>query len=434
MTTPTKFCIIGTLLLLLGINAQAALVYNRYDTNNDAVASALVNAQAAAVAHGVAASSNSLTLYVANWGSDTTNNGTSPLSPFQTFYHAQNVAVAGDTIHLMDGTNFGGNDPTNWCYLPVGVGFFGDPNAWLIVTNDLPAISGGRAFPMFGTLGNNNIFNLHMLAEDSNGSQTPIGYGTGGAGIITNNFGETNIVFYDLVLVSMGTGIHIENNTNTLSSVCTNFLQMTFYNPVVIGNNCCLNIEGYQNCQIQVFNPNFTVTNWFGNTLGNTKPLRVIDLEGQFGIMATNACVIRGGTFHYSDADITGSNRPAYAVWYLGSAGLVKTNTLQLRDVALDPFAITNSASLDFSTNTPQAVSICNVRRLDNKPLTFGDNNINILDWAYNNNAGALTNVQSNVIMGNTNGTPSPTGIVGEYIGFIGQSYCSVHGAKWCNN
>jgi len=234
-------------------------------------------------------------IYVSPFGNDS-NVGYAPNYPLATPSAAIAMAVAGQTIILMDGTNV--NQLTNNVRLlvPSGVNFcgMGKLRSYLVLTNYTAVASGGG---LLRPASNSKMsdFTLQIL-DGSNNTSCPLGaYGTG------DHLPITNSLVSDIDIDSQGQGFHIEAMTNNISMTVNNLRvkaqtiaceakcssggpeQITFNNLVLVSTNFTgvnsVNVKGI-NCFI-----------------GN------LDTPGSW-------CVVNGGSATYSDQ---GSTLPAFA-------------------------------------------------------------------------------------------------------------------------
>lgn len=310
-----------------------------------------------------------LTYYVAPppLGNDT-NTGLSQFTPLYSVEAAERLVKAGDTIHLMDGTNAIGSTINSLfplsrvVQLPNGVNWYSEPNAWIVIPDDGNG-NGDTTHGLFSPAGNNIINNLNFLCNDQVNSETCIGYGQQDV-----TAGHTNIIFNNLNLISYGTGIHVENSAFGTS----NLVEMVFNNPRIVANAAPIVLKGWRNLRVMISGGDITVMNFTNNTIANFKPLRAVNLETSLNLASTSSLICSGVTFHLSDSDLSSSNRPAYWIW---SSNIQRTNVATFTACTIDWLSQTNPGSLDISTNFPGSLNVFGCVRTDGKRLTYPPGN-----------------------------------------------------------
>jgi len=293
---------------------------------------------------------NSLVYWVSQNGFDT-NVGTTYERPLKSpWVAAQRATNSGNVIHILPGTyDCGGHQ----IQLADNVSWFQDPGAQIIITNVTP---GTTSYAMFRPGANSIIFNLNMYVPDTDTVDTPIGWGQSDG--TTREI--TNVWFYNLRLLSHGTGLHLE------SSFYTNRFQWFFINPYVKANACCFVNKGITNSETTIINPIFIVTNFINVDVSNEKPFRVISMEDGAG--GSGFTRVIGGLFSYSDQDLSPSNRPVLAL--RRTAGVKSTNNLVISGTSFLSMNVTNPMSFDVYGETNNQFTILDCYRADGRDLT----------------------------------------------------------------
>jgi hypothetical protein len=326
------------------------------------------------------------TYYVSPIYGNDTNSGVTRATPFQTYPTAANWAYsnAPATIVLMAGTNYfpgtGWGQPPyqTWCFIvPPLVNLVGESGN-LVLMNNTNA-SGNLNYAGLQTSSTNTINGVNFEFDSPISSDVPLGnFGTLFASVaysaptIFPNIGGglLNIHYFNCSFKFQGTGIHFE------SGVDTNLYTWSFDSCKFLCNNNWIQhrdvgaILNINNCEVWL-------QSWTNNKVVNPKPLRLLETRTVSGAFPTNFPVrIRNTIIHYSDADLSNSNRPAYIIWNTQNTtnGLATVNEFLMQNVLLEALSITNPASVDlhptgYNTQTNCVLVLQNVSRTDNGGL-----------------------------------------------------------------
>lgn len=285
---------------------------------------------------------------------------------------ASNLYAGGITNVVIDQMPGVLNEGASGVRLPDNVNWYSEPASVFWWTNNEVNSIGYAGF----TVGNNSqVWFLNFYNPDPGASTVCIGEGSVDS-ITPGVAGKTNWVFYDLNLVTYGTGLHWEGTPDSAPKVGT------FVNPVVKANRCCLVAE-MPNLHLTLINPTFTTLNFTNNIIPpNDKPFAVIEFNHYANVSNGPAITVQGGVFNYSDTDLSPSNRPCYALWsgpQENGSGLFGGNLgISLSGTLFNPVSITNPASYDIFGSTNGTYLLANVMRSDgNFPTVTNWNSAN---------------------------------------------------------
>jgi hypothetical protein len=376
---------------LLNGNGTNTSLYNFNLVNGTGNGSGITNVNALTYT-----GASGITFYVSPTalGNDT-NSGLNVSQPFYHYWVAASNSIPGDTIVLMDGTNYFTNNTFVGVFnniatnlgntvfiVPPGVNIQCQNNAWVVV-NDI--LGGVTQYADLSVMGNNIIDGLNFLAITTNTQDIALG-SYNGIYAPTNYFSTnqitalqavpfTNNIFRKCIMWFQGTGVHHEQFGDTKQyGYSFQDCQMHF--------NCNATQMRSENSKASFQHCEIWLGQWTNNFVSNFKPFRLIEYT-QSGAGAPHpsawSTVISDSVIHTSDADSSGSNR--FCTLCYDSTGNTnywqnwQTNVALMNNCIIDD-TLTNPLSEDITPTFFNALNQCgiwlnNVGRLDGKQLTY---------------------------------------------------------------